>query len=78
MSRAALFPGQGAQFPGMGRDLAARFPEAAAKLTKWVDEGKIVNREDIQEGIENAPETFLRLFRGQNIGKQLLKVGEAS
>jgi NADPH-dependent curcumin reductase CurA len=37
-----------------------------------------VHREDIQEGIENAPETFLRLFRGQNIGKQLLKVGEAT
>ena len=58
-------------------DYVARFPEAAAKLTQWVNEGKIVHREDIQEGIENAPETFLRLFRGQNIGKQLLKVGEA-
>jgi hypothetical protein len=58
-------------------DYVARFPEAAAKLAKWVGEGKIVHREDVQEGIENAPETFLRLFRGQNIGKQLLKVGEA-
>ena len=53
-------------------------PRPQPRLTKWVDEGKIVNREDIQEGIENAPETFLRLFRGQNIGKQLLKVGEAT
>jgi len=34
MSRAALFPGQGAQFPGMGRDLAARVPEARALFEK--------------------------------------------
>jgi NADPH-dependent curcumin reductase CurA len=59
-------------------DYVARFPEATAKLAEWMREGRIVNREDIQEGIENAPETFLRLFRGQNIGKQLLKVGELS
>jgi len=57
-------------------DYVARFPEAAAQLAEWVVEKKIVNREDIQEGIENAPETFLRLFRGQNIGKQLLKIGD--
>jgi len=57
-------------------DFVPRFPEAAARLGEWVRAGKIVHREDIQEGIENAPETFLRLFRGQNIGKQLLKVGE--
>lgn len=37
MSRAALFPGQGAQFPGMGRELAARFPEAA-ELFRRADE----------------------------------------
>ncbi len=57
-------------------DYAARFPEAAEELVKWVQEGKIVHQEDVQEGIENAPETFLRLFRGQNLGKQLLKVAD--
>ncbi len=57
-------------------DYVPRFPEASNQLVEWVREGKIVHQEDIQEGIENAPETFLRLFRGQNLGKQLLKVGE--
>jgi len=33
--------------------------------------------EDIQEGIENAPDTLVRLFTGQNFGKQLLKIAEA-
>jgi len=57
-------------------DYVARFPEAAAELVEWVREGKIVHQEDVQEGIENAPETFLRLFRGQNLGKQLLKLAD--
>lgn len=34
MKRAALFPGQGAQFTGMGRDLAAAFPEAAERFAE--------------------------------------------
>ena len=55
-------------------DYIARFPEAAAKLAGWVGDGKIAHQEDIQEGIENAPQTFLRLFHGKNLGKQLLKV----
>ena len=39
-------------------------------------DGKIQHKEDVQRGIENAPRTFLRLFRGENTGKQLLQVGE--
>ena len=53
-----------------------RFAEATAELVEWVKAGKIVNREDVQEGIENAVRTFLRLFRGENTGKQLLKLGD--
>src|SRR5262245_61211644 len=57
-------------------DYAARFAEGTAQLAEWVRAGELVHREDIQHGIENAPNAFLRLFTGQNLGKQLLRVGD--
>jgi NADPH-dependent curcumin reductase CurA len=57
-------------------DFAPRRAEGTAQLTAWLREGKLAHREDIQVGgIENAPRTFLRLFSGENLGKQLLRVG---
>ena len=50
--------------------------EAASELARWVSEGRILHQEDVQEGIENAPRTFQRLFRGENKGKQLLKLAD--
>ena len=32
-------------------------------------------REDILDGLENAPKAFIRMFQGRNIGKQLVKAG---
>lgn len=46
------------------------------ELTSWVAAGQTTYKEDIQEGFENAPKTFLRLFEGKNFGKQLLKIAE--
>jgi hypothetical protein len=57
-------------------DYASRFAEGVKQLAAWVAEGKIVHQEDVQHGLENAPKTLLRLFRGQNIGKQILQVAE--
>ena len=57
-------------------DYMDRFPEAIGELMQWVQEGKIIYQEDIQEGIENAPDTLLRLYTGQNKGKQLLKIAD--
>ncbi len=59
-------------------DYAKRFGEGTAQLAEWVGERQIAHREDVQQGIENAPRTFLRLFSGANLGKQLLRVGEPS
>jgi len=58
-------------------DYLDRFGEAAMQLGQWVMSGDIKFQVDIQEGIENAPETFTRLFTGKNLGKQLLRVAEA-
>ena len=44
------------------------------EIATWVMEGKLHHREDIQEGIENCPQTLNRLFTGENKGKQLLKI----
>ena len=58
-------------------DYAPRFAEATAQLADWARAGELAHREDIQEGgIENAPRTFVRLFSGANLGKQLLRVAE--
>jgi hypothetical protein len=57
-------------------DYAPRFDEARRELSAWLAAGTLVAREDVQEGFENIPKTFLRLFSGQNVGKQVLKVAE--
>jgi NADPH-dependent curcumin reductase CurA len=46
-------------------------------MAGWLREGRLKSREDIAEGIENFPEVLLRLFKGENLGKLVLKVGEA-
>ena len=55
-------------------DYLSRADEAIEHLAAWLLEGKIKHREDIQEGIENCPETLNRLFTGKNLGKQMLKI----
>ena len=51
-----------------------RVPAAIEDLGQWVAAGEIAFQTDIQEGFDNIPTTFLRLFSGANQGKQLLKV----
>ena len=51
------------------------FRNATSELAKWLKEGKLKYRESIVEGIENAPQAFIGLLRGENFGKQLVKVG---
>jgi NADPH-dependent curcumin reductase CurA len=56
---------------------AARYGEALREMAGWYSAGKLKSREDIAEGFEKFPETLLRLFSGENFGKQVLKVADA-
>ncbi|HSE21948.1 MAG TPA: NADP-dependent oxidoreductase [Pyrinomonadaceae bacterium] len=55
-------------------DYASRFSEGINQLLRWYTEGKLKHAENIVEGFENAPRAFLGLFKGENLGKQLVKV----
>jgi NADPH-dependent curcumin reductase CurA len=57
-------------------DYAHRYDEAAMRLATWVAEGKLTWREDVTEGLENAPAAFMGMLRGENRGKALVKVAE--
>jgi NADPH-dependent curcumin reductase CurA len=56
-------------------DHSDRLPDFHADMAKWIAEGRIKWRETIVEGIENAPKAFIGLFRGENFGKMLVKIG---
>jgi NADPH-dependent curcumin reductase CurA len=52
----------------------AVWPEALKELSTLVATGKLHPRESIAQGIESAPEAFLGLLKGNNFGKQLVKL----
>ena len=57
-------------------DFASRFSEGRAALERWLDAGQLKAFVDVQQGFENIPKTFLRIFSGENLGKQTLKVAD--
>ena len=57
-------------------DYAARYGQAACEMAGWMAAGKLKSREDIVPGLETFPDTLLKLFRGENLGKLVLKVAD--
>jgi NADPH-dependent curcumin reductase CurA len=55
---------------------ASRFPEGVRQMSHWLKEGKLRYREHVIEGIENAPRALIGQLKGENIGKQLVKVAD--
>ncbi len=52
-----------------------RYAAFLAEVGPWVRDGKIACRETFVDGIENVPAAFAGLFRGDNVGKMLVRVG---
>ena len=57
-------------------DYSSRFDEGHRQMAQWLKEGKLKYRENIVRGIENAPQAFLGMLQGGNIGKQLVQIAE--
>jgi hypothetical protein len=55
-------------------DYAHRYEEAIARLAGWVRDGKLHYREDIVDGIEHAPDVIAGLYRGENLGKRIIRL----
>jgi NADPH-dependent curcumin reductase CurA len=55
-------------------DYVHRFEEAIARLSHWVRSGKLRYREDIRDGIEHCPGAIAELYRGENLGKRLIRL----
>ncbi|MEO7092850.1 MAG: NADP-dependent oxidoreductase, partial [Polyangiales bacterium] len=55
-------------------DRMDRWPEAQQRLAGWVADRKLVFRETIAEGLSSAPRAFIGMLRGENLGKQLVRL----
>lgn len=55
-------------------DFGHLYPDFAKEMGGWVSEGKIAYREEMIEGLEQAPEAFVGLLRGEAFGKRVIRV----
>lgn len=55
-------------------DYGHRYDEFAQDMNQWLAEGKIQYREQLVQGLENAPDAFIGLLEGKNFGKVVVQV----
>lgn len=58
------------------REFADQRPEFYRQAAEWIAKGKLRYKEDIVDGLENAPAAFIDLLRGRNFGKLIVRVGQ--
>lgn len=54
------------------------FPEALKRIGGWLASGELVYRSQVVEGLENAPDALVRLYRGDHLGKLVVSLERAS
>ncbi|UWR79768.1 NADP-dependent oxidoreductase [Phaeobacter inhibens] len=57
-------------------DFGHLYPEFAKQMTGWVQEGKVKYREEMIEGLEQAPAAFVGLLRGEAFGKRVIHLAD--
>lgn len=55
-------------------DYSRRYGEAIEQLSRWVKDGRIAYREEFLDGIEAAPDAIAGLYRGENLGRRLIRL----
>jgi NADPH-dependent curcumin reductase CurA len=55
-------------------DHAEHYPRARQDLARWIREGRLQYIEDVLDGIEHAPDAIAGLYRGENLGKRLIRL----
>jgi NADPH-dependent curcumin reductase len=58
----------------LATDFLDRFPEAEVQISQWIKGGHINYREEIHEGLEHAPGSLQRLYKGENTGKFVMRL----
>jgi NADPH-dependent curcumin reductase CurA len=58
------------------REFVDQRPDFLAEASAWIADGRLKFREDIVDGLENAPEAFIGLLQGKNFGKLIIHVSE--
>jgi NADPH-dependent curcumin reductase CurA len=57
-------------------DFASQMPQFLADMSEWLREGRLKYKEDITDGLENAPRELIGLLRGKNFGKKIIRVSD--
>lgn len=68
------WPGHLSQSQFIIHDYHREFDAGIAQLSAWVKDGRLRYREDIVEGLENAPDAMIDMLNGGNIGKRIVRV----